>query len=360
MATYVRGTAATVLVQWQEYPGGPAVNVSNLTVTITRVAGSVVVVGPTSVGITNLATGLYSFVWNIPSAEVTGDYVIVWNAIDAALEPVQTSELATVAAISSSQPCAWNITVTDDCCPDWSTLPTAQQERALRLATQVMWAATGRRYGVCSTVVRPCGTDRKCGSCGGLYFHGGWMRPYILDGVWRNCGCGCPCDCKPHCQIKLPGPVDNVSEVLIDGVILSDSSWRVDDFQWLVRTDGECWPQCQDYDVDVPAAGTLQVTYGRGEPVPLAVLDAAAILACEFAKACAGNDGCRLPGRLQTLTRQGVTVSMVDIDRMLVNSLTGLPEVDMIIMSDNPYGHKKRPFFSSYDTDPRVRVVTQN
>jgi hypothetical protein len=257
-------------------------------------------------------------------------------------------------------PCTWDITVTDDCCPGWSDLDADQQARALRLATFVMWAATGRRYGVCDLVIRPCGNDRRCGECGSWDFFGGWMRPFILDGLWRNCGCGCPCDCAPNCQIKLPAPVDEVTQVLIDGVILAAGAWRVDNYQWLVRTDGECWPSCQDYNVDVPADGTLQVSYGRGEPVPDYILDAAAVLACEFAKSCGALPGaCRLPGRLQTLTRQGVTVSMVDIDSMLKLGLTGIPEVDMVIMADNPFGHKQRPFLYSYDTAPRFRIVTQ-
>lgn len=256
-------------------------------------------------------------------------------------------------------PCEWDVEVTDDCCTGWSTLDPTVQARSIRLATKVIWAATGRRYGVCTTVIRPCGNDRRCGECGSFDFFGGWMRPLLLDGLWRNCLCGCACDCKPNCQITLPGWVDNVSEVLIDGVILAASSWRVDNHKWLVRTDGECWPRCQDYNVDPPAEGTMQVTYGIGEAVPQDILDITAVLACEFAKACAADKSCRLPGRLQTLTRQGVSVSMVEIDSMLKRGLTGLPDVDMVIIADNPFALKQRNFLYSYDTAPRYRVTTQ-
>lgn len=237
-------------------------------------------------------------------------------------------------------------------------LDPAHQLRATNYATYIMWAATGRRYGLCDVTVRPCGLDRKCGSCGSWNWYGGWMRPYILDGLWRNCECGGGCDCKPRCQVKLPSPVANVTQVMVDGVIIATSAWRVDDNQWLVRTDGNCWPECQDYNVDVPATGTMQVTYQRGNPVPQAVLDAAATLACEFGKACAG-EACRLPNRMTTLTRQGVSVSFADFDQLLNRGLTGIAEIDQVIVADNPYALKARPFFSSYDTDPRVRVVTQ-
>ena len=360
MAIYTQGTNATLIVQWYEFSGGPPADVTLQTVTITRVSDSVIVVGPTAVGITQLATGLYRYIWAIAPGEVTGNYAVIWNATDAALDPVQTSEIVTVQSASASDPCAWPVVVSEECCPGWEVLPQDQKDRALRMATKVMWAATGRRYGICGVTIRPCGNDRRCGECGSWDYFGGWMRPFILDGLWRNCGCGCPCDCAPRCQIKLPAPVDTVTEVLIDGVILGADAWRVDNHQWLVRTDGECWPNCQDYNVDVPAEGTLQVQYGRGESVPFDILDAAAILACEFAKSCGALAGsCRLPGRLQTLTRQGVTASMVDIDSILKRGLTGIPEVDMIIMADNPFGHKQRPWFYSYDTAPRFRIVTQ-
>lgn len=255
-------------------------------------------------------------------------------------------------------PCDWDIEVDPDCCPGWEDLTAAQQARGITYATKIMWAATGRRYGLCEVIVRPCGNDRRCGECGSWTVgYGGWMRPYILDGLWRNCGCDCACDCKPRCQITLPGPVSSVTEVLIDGIVLATSNYRVDDNQYLVRTDGSCWPSCQDYNVDVPAAGTMQVKYLRGNPIPQDVLDAAATVACEFAKACAGV-ACRLPGRLSNITRQGVTVTFTDIDQLLRRGLTGIVEVDQIIVADNPYMLKARPFFSSFDTDARLRTVT--
>lgn len=255
-------------------------------------------------------------------------------------------------------PCDWNIVVDPECCTGWAELDPALQTRAITYATKVLWAATGRRYGLCENVVRPCGNDRRCGSCGAWSWNGLWMVPYILNGLWRNCGCGCPCDCRPDCEVKLPGPVASVSQVMVDGLIIDPATYRVDDYQWLVRTGGNCWPRCQDYNVDVPDAGSFQVTYLRGNPVPQDILDAAATLACEFAKSCAGNE-CRLSSRMQSLTRQGVSVSYVDIDRLLKAGLTGITEVDQVIVADNPYQLKERPRMWSYDTSPRTRTVTQ-
>lgn len=355
MATYFRGTNASLTVQWYEFTGGPPVDVSAQTVTITRISDATVVVGPTGVGIVQLATGLYSYQWAIPALETPGDYVVVWNATDAALDPVQTSEIVTIA--NTVAPCTWPIDPTA-CCPDWAGYSQEVKDRATRYATMILWAATGRRYGGCARVIRPWSLDRCCGF-NPVWGFGGWMQPLLLDGVWRNCLCGTSShECKPTCEVKLPGPVDQVIQVLVDGVVVDPDLWRVDDQQWLVRTDGECWPRCQNFDADPPAADTFEVTI-VGEMPPQVLLDAAGTLACEFAKSCTADRSCRLPGRLQSITRQGVSANFTDIDALFARELTGLPEVDAVIIALNPYGHKQRPFFFSYDTSPRARQTTQ-
>jgi hypothetical protein len=130
----------------------------------------------------------------------------------------------------------------------------------------------------------------------------------------------------------------------------------VDDAQWLVRQDGLTWPQCQDYNLAAGMTGTWSVTYFRGTPVPGSVLAAAGSLACEYAKACIGQE-CRLPGRVSSIIRQGVAVTMVDVDTLLKTGYTGLIEVDQIIRVFNPSGLTHRLRLYSPDTEV-VRVTT--
>lgn len=238
-------------------------------------------------------------------------------------------------------PCNWDVDTS--CCADWDTFSPETQQAAAEYGAFTIWAATGRRFGLCERTIRPCGTF--CGSnfyAGYFWDNGTWM-PYILDGVWRNCWCGCNgslgcCSCEPNCQIWLPGPVAAIPATGIsqDGAIVPASSWRVDDGHWLVRTDGSCWTQCQDYNVD-SGTNTLFVTYSRGLAVPSVLAAAAGELACEWAKSCVGQ-ACRLPQRVQSVTRQGVSVSMVPVEVLLQNGLTGVPTVDQIIRGFNPYG----------------------
>lgn len=251
-------------------------------------------------------------------------------------------------------PCDWEID--SGCCSSWDDYAPAVQEAATDYASLVLWAATGRRFGLCEMTVRPCGRfkGQQMPSWGwGSYWSGGLWYPYIgTDGLWRNCGCCGFCECRPQCEAYLPGPVESITEVLVDQEVVDPEGYEVQDRQWLVRVDGECWPNC----LDMAADEAFEVTYLRGEPVPAVVLNAAGTLACEFAKACSGAD-CRLPGRVQFIARQGVTAQMVDVERLLDRNLTGIFEVDQVIATLNPNKLHARPRVMTPD-NPTVRTVT--
>ena len=257
----------------------------------------------------------------------------------------------------TSLPCNWVPDV--GCCADWDTFDASVQASALEFGSYVMWSATGRQFGLCEMTVRPCGRWR--GSCpefwGWYWSDNGWWLPYLDgEGIWRNCWCGSSaCQCMPDCQVYLPGPVASVTEVVVQGAVLDPSAYRVDDLHWLVRTDGECWPDCVDLNHD-SGDTVFQVTYTRGQVVPNVVLTAAGTLACEWAKACTGAT-CRLPGRVTSIARQGVTVTMVDTDTLLNRGLTGIFEVDQVITAVNPQRLRQR--LRVYSPDRRFpRTVT--
>ena len=271
--------------------------------------------------------------------------------------------MATVTVFTDSAPglpCSW--AVDTGCCPDWDTYSPEIQQAAAEFGAFYLWAATGRRYGLCTQTIRPCGRYCQNNGVNGYYWAEGTWYPYILNGTWRNCWCGnsgtpgC-CTCTPTCEVYLPGPVYSVpvTGVSQDGASVPADAWRVDNGKWLVRTDGECWPECQDYDVD-SGVGTFFVTYQRGIAAPGVLLRAAGEMACEWAKACVGA-ACRLPQRATSIARQGVTVSMVSMDDLLKNGLTGVATVDFIIRSINPYGLTGRMRIASPD-DPINRIVT--
>ncbi len=254
-----------------------------------------------------------------------------------------------------SSPCVW--TIDTGCCSIWSGLSPEDQARAAAFGTDVIWALTGRQFGTCPITVRPCFNNQYNGL--GVWWNDGTFWPYIFNGQWYNAGCGCTgrCCCQPlpYTQAWLPGPVAGVSEVRVDGIVIDSAAYRVDDGQWLVRQDGDTWPKCQDYNLAAGLAGTWSVTYFRGTPVPPSVLAAAGTLACEYAKACTGQE-CRLPGRVSSIIRQGVSITMVDIDTLIKNGFTGLVEVDQVIRAYNPYGRTHR--LRVYSPDVQVNRAT--
>lgn len=243
------------------------------------------------------------------------------------------------------------------CCPCWNAANPAMKEQAILWASEILHARTGRQFGACEITVRPCG-NQPCGNgmvnWFGFNWNGGIWTPYIWNGVWYNCACPGLCSCDPRCQVMLSGPVAEVVEVKIDGVVVDPSAYRVDDYKWLVRQDGECWPECADQNVPAGEVGSFEVTYKRGMPVPLALLQMAAILACEYVKRCTGDDSCRLGSRVVAMSRQGVDFQFVPLDQLLTHGLTGVDEVDQMILAYNPAGltHRLR-VYSSANRFPR-------
>lgn len=242
-------------------------------------------------------------------------------------------------------PCDWPVDVT--CCSGWADYSVEVRAAATGWAVQILDSLTGRRFSQCAVNYRPC--RPKCGMWSGYLtwpvnassMSGSgvpWMIPYIDNGIWRNCGCTGGCSCRARCEVPFPGPVADVSEVMIDGLVLDPSAYRLDKYRGnpvLVRTDGECWPECQDMELGPEDVGAFTITYRPGELLPTAGAIAAGLLACEFAKACVGAD-CVLPQQLASLSRNGVEVTVVDPTTFLENGLTGIAQVDLWIRSVNP------------------------
>lgn len=259
-----------------------------------------------------------------------------------------------------SGPCTWP-DLTANCCPDWDDFSTALQEQALDFAKTIVWAATGRQFGLCELTVRPCG--QYCQNCPNGYFYdgqGAWV-PYVWNGVWKNCYCGngpgCY-NCQPDCVVYLPGPVNSIVSVQVGGETLPvTGAYFVLDQQWLVRVDTEaCWPTCSNQNLYPGDSEAFEVTYLRGKEVPSALATATSSFACEYARACLGLP-CALPMRIQSLSRQGVTISATDINEVLRNGMTGYWPLDLLIMNLNPYGIKGQPRMLSPDL-PTARQVT--
>jgi hypothetical protein len=253
-------------------------------------------------------------------------------------------------------PCEWDVDPVElGVCSGWADYPEATRETALTLASTFLWGATGRRFGVCPVTIRPSqpgGTELAyqafpaAPGLSGLGVPGG---PFLFGGRWFNAGCASACCGNQACAVVLRGPVHSVDEVLVDGEVIPASAYRVDvtGGTWLlVRTDGLCWPLCQNFTAEEGQPGAFSVTYGLGRALPVPLQVATALLACEYAKALTGG-ACKLPSRMTRLSRQGVEVELEP--PAPADGKTGIREVDDVIQALNPSRRQRPPVLLSPD-----------
>lgn len=226
-------------------------------------------------------------------------------------------------------PCTWPVLYP---CPepDWTD---DQKQVAETMATTLLWNWTGQIYGVCTTVLRPCRQD--CNQVGSTFWGRGPYSPgYAMDHSLFRCGtCGgntCSCTWTP--TVVLPGPLLGVTEVLIDGLPLPSTAYRLEGNQ-LIRVDGKDWPRCQDLTRPATEPDTWQITYTHGTEPPTAGQVAAGVLSIEMWKASCNDNTCQLPRRVQTVTRQGVTVALLDSFSDAAEGRTGIWVVDSWVLS---------------------------
>ncbi len=210
-------------------------------------------------------------------------------------------------------------------------------DAAVAAGTSILWAMTGRRFGLCSTTEwyrSPCSTP-----C---------TAPYADEfgpGVEWRLGAGRRRAC---CAIALEQtPVRSIDEVLIDGVAVDPDTYYLGRSR-LYRI-GECWP-CET-DCEVPP---VAVSYTYGIDVPVLGQMALGELACELLRGWTGAD-CRLPSNAVAVTRQGVTVDLGTPEVLFEQNRLGLPISDQFIRSVNPDRLRSASRVYSPDVARRVR-----
>jgi len=255
------------------------------------------------------------------------------------------------------------------CCPELPNpnpdpLIQAVLDDAVLGASQLLYSRTAQQFGLCEVTLRPCRRD-----CDDMWRFGNWFEwtpgrqwpfPALIDGAWFNLGCGsCTggCSCKRISEALLPGPVHDITEVKVDGLVLPASSYRVDNHRLLVRTDGGVWPRCQDLNLDDDQPGTWSATPVLGEEVPDLGQRAVGELACEWAKACLGQE-CRLPSPIQQIVRQNVSVTFLDPNELFEGGRIGLYFPDLFISTYNPERLRQRPQAYDIDNPPWRRTNT--
>lgn len=220
-------------------------------------------------------------------------------------------------------------------CNDYTVDP-AELDMAMSVASNVLYNFTNRKYrGICTDFIRPTARWRTYdGPPAWWPIVGGNLRP----ARYGYCSCNRSPDfgCARMPMIRLPGyPVIRSSIVVtIDGVLFT--GWELEAKRRLVRTDGEGWRCCQNRHVADGEVGTWSIEYSYGVNPPADLKRAAVILGCQLYNAWHPGEGrtCQLPQRVTTISRQGVTLAILDPLKLFDEGKTGIPSVDMIVAAD--------------------------
>lgn len=141
--------------------------------------------------------------------------------------------------------------------------------------------------------------------------------------------------------IRLRGrPVRQIISVVDhEGVTSPSSSYRLVNNAILMRNDDTCWD----------LARGVTVTYSYGTLPPELGRRAAIKLANELVNLVDDTSACALPDRVTSVTRQGVSYTVLDPQEYIKDGRTGIYEIDLFLHAANPTKAKKRPRVFSPD-----------
>lgn len=177
-------------------------------------------------------------------------------------------------------------------------------------ACNILYARTCYRFpGTCTITIWPCIE----GCC--------HRHPY-------------PCSpCVRGSYIDLRAYGTNITNVTIteDGVELDSDQIRVQGSR-IIRLDQLCFHRNNlGITDDIDPVGSFvetQLTFSWGQDPPIELRLAAEALARELKTACNGPNDCALSTRVQSISRQGVAFTLMDLQQMFATGKTGIPIVD--------------------------------
>ena len=227
---------------------------------------------------------------------------------------------------------------------------TEYTEEAAQIASNLLWAMSGRKYTgetivteryTCTLRNNRMGPSDRTNS------------PVLFGGDVYNIPSGdydeyselTSDGLSPESRVKLRGrPVTRIITIRNrNGLILDPSTYYLVDHSTIHIKAGTPWTPCN-----------VEITYAYGIPVPTAGKMAARKLAIEFARLWAGDEMCELPQRVTSVSRQGVSYTILDNQEFIDELRTGLYEIDLFLKVVNPDNARRKSKVFSVD-QPRAR-----
>lgn len=129
-------------------------------------------------------------------------------------------------------------------------------------------------------------------------------------------------------------PIRSIESIKVGGKLMDPSRYQLRNNTHIVRTDNRLWDLTSE----------LEISYTYGVNPPAMGIAAAIRLANEFIWNDQDSEKCTLPERISSsVSRQGVSYTVLDPQDFLDQGRTGITIVDMFINTANPAKAKKRP-----------------
>lgn len=224
---------------------------------------------------------------------------------------------------------------------------------ACQTASYLMWAMSGRKYSGETTVTERyiCkARNYRMGASSQTY------TPVVAGGDVYNVPIGRYNDflelasdgLSPESRLRMRGrPVTRVHSVRSGhtNILLKESDYYLVDHSTIHIKSSTTWTPCN-----------VEITYSYGSQPPVAGKMAARHLAMEFAKLWSGDD-CSLPQRITSISRQGVSYTLLDSQDFIAELRTGVYAVDLFLKTANPNGAQMRSRVFTPDV-PRAHRYT--
>ena len=188
---------------------------------------------------------------------------------------------------------------------------------ACKTASFLLWALSGRKFSGVNTITEQYLPPRRSVDNTEFftqsYLGGGYLGSFAsLTGS------------LPLRRLRLRnGPVQSIVSIIdIDGSEILDENFALIDKTWI--------------QFKRPQSIGIEVTYTFGVAPPTMGAMAARQLAIQLAKLWGGEDDCELPDRVTSVSRQGLTMTILDNQQFLDDLKTGVYQVDLFLKAVNP------------------------
>jgi hypothetical protein len=225
---------------------------------------------------------------------------------------------------------------------------------ACKSASYLLWGMSGRKFSGVTTV-----TERYVSSYDPYLRSGGSSliySPFLLNGNVVNMpsggryaeddfqGDGTSSNSRVRLRGRKVVKVHSLRD--LDGNIIEPSKYYLSDHSTIFGIPGAGWSPSQ-----------VEVTYTYGSPPPAAGRAAARVLATELVKLYEDDDTCALPQRVTSISRQGVSYTLLDSQDFIDELRTGIYAIDLFLKTSNPDKARARARVFSPD-QPRARRIT--